>query len=347
MTGHEPGTGRRRLINAGSVAWAALGLVGVAILAYLVLSELSVVTVPMVLAFFVAGALEPFARVLRRLRLPRSMAALLALLVGLAVVGGAIALIVPVVEGQVPALVAALEHAVNQLQGTLRGLPGPPVDLPSAVAGLAGQQAGGVPAVLGTTATVLTDLVLVFVVAFFYLTEGRWLVEGLIGWLPRARRSAATEMAERIWDTVGRYIRGILLVAFMDAVGIGLGLYLLGVPLALPLAVVVYLGAFVPVVGAFVSGLLAVLVAFAAGGPGLALAALAVVVVIQQLEGNVLQPLIMGRVIRLPAFVILVAVAIGSAWIGVLGAFLAVPVAASIARVIEYLTDEPLGTAPP
>ena len=270
------------------------------------------------------------------------------MLVGLGVVGGAFALVVPVVEAQVPALVGAVQHAAGQLQGLLSGLPGPPVDLRSVLAGFAGPQdgGGGVRAALGTTATALTGLVLVFVVAFFYLTEGRWLVRGVIGWLPRVRRAGAGEIAERVWDTVGRYIRGILLVAFVDALGIGLGLFLLGVPMGLPLAVIVYLGAFVPVVGALVSGLLAVLVAFAAGGPGLALAALAVVLLVQQLEGNVLQPVIMGRVIRLPAFVILVAVAIGSAWLGVLGAFLAVPVAASIARVLEYLTDESIGTSP-
>ncbi|MDQ4117287.1 MAG: AI-2E family transporter, partial [Actinomycetota bacterium] len=338
---------RRRVLGAGRLSWAVLGLVGVLVLSYLVLSRLAVVTVPIVLAFFVAGALQPLARVLRRLRLPPSLAALLALLIGLAVVGGTIALIVPAVTGQVPALVASLERAVGQLQGLLGTLPGAPLDLRTALTGLAGPSGGGrITAALGTTASVLTGVVLVFVVAFFYLTEGRWLVRGLVGWLPAHRRPAVAEMAERVWDTVGRYIRGILLVALADAIGIGLGLYLLGVPLALPLAVVVYLGAFVPVVGAFVSGLLAVLVALASGGPGLALAALAVVLVVQQLEGNVLQPFIMGRVIRLPAFVILVAVAIGSAWLGVLGAFLAVPVAASIARILEYHTDEQIDTLP-
>jgi predicted PurR-regulated permease PerM len=342
------GGARERLIDTGLYAWALLGVVGVLYLAFEVLTYLSVVVVPVVLAFFVAGALEPLAHVLRKLRLPRALAALLALLIAVAVVGGVIALIVPAFRAQIPALIDSLQQAINQLQNLLPSN----IDLQSASSQLMSTFFGGggdgstIAGALGTTVTILTGLVLAVVVAFFYLTEGDWLVSGLIGWLPRERQPGVREVANRLWATTGQYIRGILLVAFLDAAGIGLGLYLLGVPLALPLSVIVYLGAFIPVVGAFVSGLLAVLVAFAAGGLWLALGALLVVLAVQQLEGNVLQPLIMGRVIRLPAFVILVAVAIGFAWLGIIGGFLAVPVAASVARIIEYLTDERLETKP-
>jgi putative heme transporter len=338
--GDGGGSNRGRLVRAGLVAWSILGVVGVLFVAYEVLTRLAVVVVPVVLAFFAAAALEPVTRWLRLLRLPQPLAALLALLAAVGLIGGVIALIVPAFRAQVPALVESLQQATGRLDEWLSHLPGPTVDLQSALTELVGGGGGGaVSAALGTTVTVGTSVVLLVVVTFFYLAEGRWLVSGTTQWLSRDRRRRTIELAERLWDTLGRYIRGLLLVALIDAVGIGLGLVLLGVPLALPLAVLVYLGAFVPVVGAFVSGMLAVLVAFAEGGPGVALAVLAVVLVVQQLEGNVLQPLVMGQVIRLPAFVILISVSLGYAWLGILGAFLAVPVAASVARIAEYLGE--------
>lgn len=337
----EGGARRSRLIEVGRYAWAALGIVGVLVAAYLVLSRLAVVVVPLLLAFFVAGALEPMTRRLHLLGVPRALAALLSVLVAVAVFGGVIALIVPAFQNQVPVLIRSVQQALGQLERLL----GPDVDMQSAVSSIAmhvfggGAEDGGIAGALDTTVSVVGGLVLALVVAFFYLAEGRRLASGLIGWLPAERRASVRDVAERLWETIGLYVRGILLVALIDAIGIGLGVYLLGVPLALPIAVLVYLGAFVPVAGAFVTGLLAVLVAFAHGGWWLALGALLVVLVVQQIEGNVLQPLVMGKVIRLPAFVILVAVALGFAWLGIFGAFLAVPVAASVARISEYLAE--------
>ena len=131
----------------------------------------------------------------------------------------------------------------------------------------------------------------------------------------------------------------MLLVAAVDAVFIGAGLLLLGVPLALPLAALVFLGALFPVVGAVLATLLAALVALADGGFGLALAVLALAVAVEQLEGNVIYPLLMSRAVRLPPFLVLVAVAIGATALGVLGAFLVVPVAACLARTGAYLRE--------
>jgi predicted PurR-regulated permease PerM len=126
----------------------------------------------------------------------------------------------------------------------------------------------------------------------------------------------------------------------VDAVFIGLGIWLLGVPLVIPLAVLVFLGGLFPIVGAFLSGLLAVLVALADGGLGTGLATLAVVIVVQQLEGNVLEPIILSRVIQLHPLMILVSIGTGAILLGVLGAFLAVPIAASIARVVEHAREQ-------
>jgi putative heme transporter len=125
-------------------------------------------------------------------------------------------------------------------------------------------------------------------------------------------------------------------VALFDAALTGLGLWLLGVPLVLPLAVLVFFGAFVPYIGAFVTGLVAVLVAFADGGMGTALGVLAVIIIVQQIDGNVVQPLVMGEVTRLTAFTVIVAVSIGTT---LLGALLAVPTAACIAQAVAFARE--------
>jgi predicted PurR-regulated permease PerM len=128
-----------------------------------------------------------------------------------------------------------------------------------------------------------------------------------------------------------------MVVALVDAVAIGIGLVLLGVPLAMPLALLIFLGGFFPIVGAFVSGLLAVLVALADQGLTTALLVLALVVVVQQAEGNLLEPLILSPVLRLHPFLIILAVTVGGVTYGVLGAFLAVPLTACLARIVDYL----------
>ncbi len=144
-------------------------------------------------------------------------------------------------------------------------------------------------------------------------------------------------MSGLLWWTLGAYFRAQMLVALVDAVAIGIGLVVLGVPLALPLAVLVFLGGFFPIVGAFVSGFVAVLVALADQGIGTALLVLGLVVLVQQAEGNLLEPLILSPVLRLHPFAVILAVTAGAVTSGVLGAFLAVPMAAIPARVVDYL----------
>lgn len=201
------------------------------------------------------------------------------------------------------------------------------------------------PAALGTVVTVLASTILLVVVVLFYLAEGRWLASALVGWLPANRQPEVWQVAVRVWNTVGRYFRALLVVALFDAVFIGIGLFLLDVPLALPLAVLVYIGAFLPYVGAVVSGLLAVVVALAERGLVTAIIVLAVVLAVQQIEGNVIQPLVMGQLVRLPAFVVLLSIAIGAALLGIIGAFLAVPVASSVELILRHLRHR--GLAPP
>ncbi|MGH4007955.1 MAG: AI-2E family transporter [Pseudonocardiaceae bacterium] len=139
--------------------------------------------------------------------------------------------------------------------------------------------------------------------------------------------------------TLGAYFRGQILVGLVDAVLIGAGLLLLGVPLAVPLAVLVFIGAQVPIIGALVSGSLAVLVALADGGLGLALATLGLVVAVQFVDGNFVEPIVHARMVRLSAFVVIVAVSIGSTLLGVLGALLAVPVTACLTEILRFFRE--------
>ena len=154
---------------------------------------------------------------------------------------------------------------------------------------------------------------------------------------PRGPQPETDLLAQESFWTIGAFLRGQLLVALVDAVFIGLGLWILGVPLVLPLAVLVFFGGLFPIVGAFLSGTVAVVVALASKGLGTALLALAVVLLVQQLEGHVLSPIIQSRNIALHPLVIILAVITGGAVMGILGAFLGVPVAAVIARIVDHL----------
>jgi len=149
-----------------------------------------------------------------------------------------------------------------------------------------------------------------------------------------------TELLARVWLTLGRYIRVQALVSLADAILIGLGLVILQVPLAPALAVLTFFAGFIPIVGAVVAGALAVLVALVSNGPTTALLVVGLVILVQQIESNVLQPLLQGRSLHLHAAVVLLAVAAGGTLFGIAGAFLAVPVAAIVATVLRYLTEQ-------
>jgi predicted PurR-regulated permease PerM len=161
----------------------------------------------------------------------------------------------------------------------------------------------------------------------------------LLGELPARTRPAVAETAAAGWETVTGYVRGTLIVAAIDAAGIGVALVVIGVPLALPLALLVFVGGLVPYIGATVTGAVATLVALAANGPGDALLTLAAVIAVQQLEGNFLEPVIVGRQVRLHPVAVVVVVFAGSLAAGIAGAVIAVPLTAVSYRVYRVLRD--------
>jgi predicted PurR-regulated permease PerM len=339
-----PDRGSSGLLQAGRRAWAVLGLALVAALAFVLLARVSVVAIALLLALFPAALLWPAARWLREHRVPAGLASFLlvaGLLSGLALT---VRLLVPVVADEVPTLVDAVERGVERLD-TLIADGAVPIEADSlrgaldrAVEGVDSSELTG-RGVSAATSLVhfATGLLVLLIALFFYLRDGPRLWAALRVVAPQRHRSAVQAIAERVWWTLGAYLRGQLLVALFDAVFIGLGLFLLGVPLALPLAVIVFLGGLFPIVGAFVSGLLAVLVAFADDGLGTAALVLGLVVLVQQVESNLLEPLILSKVIALHPLVVLSTITAGALAFGVLGAFLAVPLTASVARAVDYL----------
>ncbi len=170
----------------------------------------------------------------------------------------------------------------------------------------------GVWGVLSTTGTVLAGLALVLFLLIFFVYDGERLWRGLLRPLPQPNRERAVEAGARAFHDLTAYVRTTMIVAFIDAVGIGIGLWVTGVPLVLPLAGLVFLGAFVPVIGAFVTGIVAVLVALVSKGLVVALIVAGVVIAVQQLEGNVFEPLLMSRAVSLHPVAVILGVAIGA-----------------------------------
>ena len=346
----------RRASRSVAVASAELLLIvgGLIVLGY-VLGKLWVILLPIVLGLLITTVLWPSTRFLRTHGWPPALAAATVLITFLAAFGGIIALIAPPVVRQVQDLADGVSAGLQQLQEWLTGPPfnlgeeqiGQAVDdVINSIQGNAQNIASY--AVTGATAigSGLINLVLALLLTFFFLKDGpRW-----VPWLaaqtgpPAAPHIAA--LSVKTWATLSEFIRQQALVGFIDAFFIGLGLWVLGVPLVLPLAVLTFFGAFIPIIGAFVAGGFAVLIALVSNGFTTALIVFGIVLLVQQIEGNVLQPIIQGRGLNLHAAVVILAVTAGSSLAGIIGAFLAVPVTALIAVSYRYARDQLDGRSP-
>jgi putative heme transporter len=325
------------LIAAGGwVVWTLLGVLWVAVL-------------PVLLAIVVSTVLWPPTRAMTSRGVPPGAAAGITLIAFLGFFGGIIALIVPSVVDQAPELANKASQGITQVQEWIKG---PPINLQddqidSAVQAIihklqtsAQAIATGVFSGVSAAGSMLVTLTLVLVLAFFFIKDG----PRFLPWLHSVTGGRAgrhfEEVSVRIWDTLGGFIRTQALVSFVDAFFIGLGLIILGVPLAPMLALLTFIAGFIPIVGAFVAGALAVLVALVAKGWTTALIVLVIVIAVQQLEGNVLQPVLQSRTMKLHAVIVLLAVTAGGSMFGIVGAFLAVPVAAVVAVVIRYIGEQ-------
>ncbi|RBY97752.1 AI-2E family transporter [Blastococcus sp. TF02-8] len=347
-SGRGPKMQRALRTLASTSAQLLLILAAVYVLGY-VLGKLWVILLPIVLGLLIATVLWPPVRFLRAHRWPPALAAAIVLVAFLAIFGGIIAAIAPSVADQVTELA---DQASRGLQDVQEWLQGPPFNLGedqignavdstiNSIQGNAANIAGYAVSGASAVGNGLINLVLALVLCFFFLKDGpRW-----VPWLsaqtgPRAARHVAA-LSYKTWATLSEFIRQQAFVGFIDAFFIGLGLWICDVPLVIPLAVLTFFGAFIPIIGAFVAGAFAVLIALVDQGFTTALIILVIVLVVQQLEGNVLQPIIQGRGFNLHAAVVILAVTAGGSLAGIIGAFLGVPVAALIAVVYRYVRDE-------
>lgn len=333
------------LVRSGAYAWAVLGILGLAIAAAIALGQLSMVVMPLIIALFPAAVLTPLTRRLIDRRVPPSIAALVALLLMLGLVAAFFMVLVPQVQQELGDVGESLRQGYTRVKDFLAD--GPfglsPIQLDDVIRRaqeqLRGAQGVSAAALNFVNAVVegITAFLFFLFALFFYLKDGAKIAGWLHDLFPRAAQADAERIGGLIWHTIGRYIRGQMLIAFVDGSLIGIGLLILSVPLALPLAVFVFLGALFPIVGSIIAGTVAVLVALATGGGGSALLVLALVLVVFQLEGHLLSPVVLGRSTQLHPLAVVAALTSGAILLGVLGAFLAVPIAASAARAVGYL----------
>jgi predicted PurR-regulated permease PerM len=352
-TSEAPQGGRGTAIGEG-ITWTArwsLRLILVsagAVLIWLLVGALWSIVMPVFLAVILATVLWPPTAWLRRHRFPPALAAASVVLAGIVVLAGLVTLISTSVSGSIPQIA---ESATNGIQAIQQWMSGPPLNLAQSQLDAALQTATtqlqqsvstittSVLTGVGSVASGVVTALLTLVLAFLFVKDGPRFLPWLRSVAGEGAGGHLVEVLRRIWTTVGDFIRVQALVALVDGVLIGLGLVMLGVPLAIPLAVLTFLGGFVPIVGALVAGALSVLVALVSNGFTTALIVLAIILVVQQLEGNVLQPYLQGRSLRLHAAVVLLAVTAGSTLYGIAGAFLSVPVVAAASVVVRYLGE--------
>jgi putative heme transporter len=310
--------------------------------ALLVAARLRVVLLPIAIALLVAAPLRPIAQRLER-RVGRSAAAILPVLGLLAVVIGTLTLAGNAVAGDFDELRAATSEGVDDIQGWLadRGIDAERLD---EIRGQVGDQGSSVVqgAVAGAVVVgeVLAGLVLAMILSIFVLRDADAGVEAL------ARRSSP-ERAARIrlgaaaaWKGLRRYLLGAAMLGAVESVAIGTTVALVGSPLAVPVAAFTFMAAFVPIVGAVVAGIVATLAALVGGGPTAALIVLGVAVVVQQLDGDLLAPLVYGRATKLHPAAVLLGITTGTAIAGLPGAILAVPLLTVVVAVRRATTDE-------
>jgi putative heme transporter len=310
---------------------------------------------PLVVALLLTTLTWPVARFLRRHGWPPALAASAVTVLFLLVAAGIVVLIAVPVASQSGELVTGVVDGIQQLREWAAG---PPLNIgddqvtqafDTAIARLQDSVGSIITVTLTGVGTVVNGVVttiLALFLMFFFLKDGPRFLPWLTHQLPGRLATDLPTVAERSWNTLGAFVRSQAFVGLLDAVFIGLGLWIVGVPLVLPLAVLTFVSAFVPIVGALFAGFVAVLIALVSNGPTDALIVLAIIVAVQQLEGNVFQPMLQSRGLGLHAAVILLAVTLGGSVAGIVGSLLAVPVAALIAVVWNYLREQ-LSDAPP
>jgi len=316
-----------------------------AIILYL-LNLFLVVVLPVVIALLLAALAIPLVTWLERHSVPRKLAALLVVVVGITL----IALLITFVSNQVSRGVSDLgtqvTSGIDQIRDWLRDGPLKITDsqisegldqAQKQLSELSNDVVGAATEVGTAVGHVVAGIFIVLFATYFFLADGPLIWSWVVRLFPRAGRMRADSSGRVAWRSLTQFVRATVLVAATDAAGIMIGAAVLGVPFVSAIGVLVFLGAFVPMIGAFVSGSVAVLVALVAQGPITALFMFGVVVAVQQLEAHVLQPFLMGRFVSVHPLGVILAIAIGVIVAGIAGALIAVPLAASLNAVVQHL----------
>ncbi len=332
------------LDRAAGWSWRLLVCAAAVALVVTLLWYLNVIVLPAIIALTVAPALTPLSGLLRRLGLGRAAPGT-ALAVGFLVLAGLVGIVTISVAQEYDELATAVRQGLDDLTGRLEDAPfnlstGGDRNLNASLRDVWTGASGYLISGVRSGVSVVVGLVLALALLYFVLRDGRSFWQRIVRSLSPESQPEIDRAGERAWEMLGGYIRGTALIAAIDATLIGLGLWILGVPLAFALTVLIFLGAFIPFVGATITGMVAVLVALADGGAAIALIALGIVFGVQFVEGNFLQPIIQSRTVELHPAVILLAVAAGGALFGILGAYLAVPVTAVAFAVVTSLGGE-------
>jgi predicted PurR-regulated permease PerM len=329
-----------RFIVLAIVLWGLLHLIGL----------LAVVVIPLVIALLLTALLGPAVVRLRRARVHRSLATAIVLVGGIAAVAGTLTLVVNAFIDGLPDLRENASGGLTKIQDWLKKGPLHLTDLQLSKAveqlqeTISANQDTLTDVGIRTASTaleILSGMFLVIFALFFFMRDGRQIWKFSLNFVPYAAREPLDRAGIAAWRSLTSYVRATVLVAFIDAVGIGVALWVLNVPLALPLAALVFLTAFIPIIGATLSGAVAVLVALVTNGPLTALLVLAAVIAVQQIEGHLLQPLIMGRAVAIHPLAVIVAIAAGLVLGGIVGALIAVPLIAILNTGIRVLAQRP------
>lgn len=331
---------------AGAWAWRTGTILIVAGIIIWLLSKVTILIVPIMVAALLAALLRPVVRLLRKIGLPLGLSVAITEVGLIAVVVGALFL---VGRQMVTGFSALSQQAIRGLIQIQDWLTSGPLHLSNDQ--ITEYLDEALSALQNNTSTILTQLLgigssfgsfgagllLTLFILIFFLLEGENIWAFVVRFFPRRARPAVDGAGRRGWNSLGNYVRVQILVAGVDAIGIGVGAAIIQVPLALPLGVLVFVGSFIPVIGALVTGAVAVLLALVANGWVNALIMLAIVLAVQQLESHLLQPFIMGRAVSLHPVAVILAVAAGSGVAGILGALFAVPLLAVTNSFVRYI----------
>jgi putative heme transporter len=339
----------RMLRIAAAMGWRVLVVAAALSVIGIVLGYLAEVVIPIAVALLLAALLAPAVRWLHVRGVPKALATALVMIGGLAGLGGVLTFVIVTFVRGAPALGAQLNTSITAVvnwltTGPLRLSEQQLRDMQDGVlARLSANQDNITTGAISTATTIgrlVAEILLTVFVLVFFLHGGLGIWQFLLRVVPGHVRTRVDVAGRRGLAALVSYVRATAVVAVVDAVAIGIGLAVLGVPLAVPLAALVFIGAFIPIIGAVVAGGVAVLIALAANGPVSALIVLAIIIAVMQLEGHVLQPLLLGRAVKLHPLAVAIAIASGLLVAGIPGALLAVPLLAVLNSGIRSLRSE-------